>query len=231
VYRRHFIDAVVTDALMAASSSSSLASAHKQFRPQSQSPSESFHPQTQSHVVNIYGYCAHATINEYASITLNNFIKQHNKKHKVREVVPGGENKSKRITQLMLTPMQRLHYASGVATAIAQLHAMDGGSAVHKDLKPDNIMLAERMEMKAETTPSEASNNNSTAIQRSSLPLLHVKVSDFNDAELLQRNTSAAADGSPCQFRRPRWVSNVSKARQTQRLHFLEGQFMRYYPC
>jgi len=136
-----------------------------------------------SQVVDIYGYCAHATINEFAETNLRNFIKSKMKEVRIRKK----GQKTRRAKVLHISPMEKLHYASQVAKAVANLHQLstlnDFRMTVHKDLKPDNIVLIQ---------PSTRNK------------LMLAKMSDFNDAEILLWNTT---DDSPCRFRRKRWIS------------------------
>jgi serine/threonine protein kinase len=163
VYRRHLVDASVTDSLMS-------------LKRESDEP---------SHVVAIYGYCAHATINEFAEMSLRNFIKSKIKEVRIRKK----GQKTRRAKVLHISPMEKLHYASQVAKAVANLHKLstlnDFRMTVYKDLKPDNIVLIQ---------PSTRNK------------LILAKMSDFNDAEILLWNTT---DDSPCRFRRKRWISEV----------------------
>lgn len=97
-YKRHFTDAAITDQL-------------------TRSP----------HVTDIYGFCAHAALNEVAEKTLASTIKSRKKAKKP------------------LSSIEMLDYATQAAVGIADLHSIDGegnATAVHKDLKPANIVVS-----------------------------------------------------------------------------------------
>lgn len=80
------------------------------------------------------------------------------------------------------TLRRRLEIGRDVTEAVAVLH--ERGVTVHHDLKLNNFVV--------QTTFGNLHSANTTAI----------KINDFNDAELIWRNTT---DGGECQFRRRYW--------------------------
>lgn len=78
-------------------------------------------------MTNIYGFCAHAALNEVAENTLLSTMKRRKKEKKP------------------LASIEMLDYATQAAMSIADLHSIDGegnATAVHKDLKPANIVVS-----------------------------------------------------------------------------------------
>jgi hypothetical protein len=74
------------------------------------------------HVVDIYGYCGTATINEFGvGGTLDHNILDNNN----------------------ISPLQKLEYGRDIAYALADLHELDGypSSTVQHDLKPKNVLV------------------------------------------------------------------------------------------
>jgi hypothetical protein len=74
------------------------------------------------HVVDIYGYCGTATVNEFGEGgTLDHNILDNNN----------------------ISPLQKLEYGRDIAYALADLHELDGypSSTVQHDLKPKNVLV------------------------------------------------------------------------------------------
>ena len=86
-------------------------------------------------VLNIYGFCAQAALNELAETTLKDVVKTSSKKRKNSQ---GGKVISR------LSSLQKLNFAAQIAQGVADLHTIDGGNnvtAVWRDIKPANILV------------------------------------------------------------------------------------------
>mmetsp|Transcript_9812 Transcript_9812/g.16305 ORF Transcript_9812/g.16305 Transcript_9812/m.16305 type:complete len:486 (-) Transcript_9812:232-1689(-) len=133
-------------------------------------------------VMNIYGHCAHAALNELAvtseqNATTRNLINfvQHSKDSQAEQGLPNiSDHSAITLTQLTL--------ATRLAVGVAHVHAVDDHpSIVNHDLKPDNILIVDGG---------------------------HPKLSDFNAARFLQynRNTNQTCGFRTVKKGEPWWV-------------------------
>lgn len=136
------------------------------------------------YIVDIYGYCGQSVLNEFAVSSFERFMKQ--EREDALDIIKVAE------------------YARDVALGLADLHHPRNDVtlaspineekqrlifAAYKDLKPSNVAIFD-------SKTAKGSEKDEKYI---------LKISDFNDAELLKWNTTS---DSPCYFRRSRWVAN-----------------------
>lgn len=94
-------------------------------------------------IVDIYGYCGVATLNEHMKEKIKDTIVPppgYMKQHQLDEIQEANNNQV--VSQNNLTSTEKLYLAMGMAEAIADLHGFEGGVITHGDNWPDQLLVS-----------------------------------------------------------------------------------------